>query len=144
MLNGDISNYTEYTMAFRVDDFLVKLNKRNGFFRFSTSYTLNEEVVRALKTVYYKTPYTVDLVLMLADVYDKNSFDKIREFIDDHDIPYGNIHVINNDMEIRTHLTINTYSYYIHDEANERFSRIGKSDCVLSLADLYKIISWRL
>ena len=142
MLNGDISNYTEYIIAFRIDDFLIEKVK-GGFFR-PSSFKINERVAKALKTVYFKTPYTVDLVYLTENADEEKEREKIESFLIKYDIPYGNIHIIKQDLEVRTLLTVNAFSYYIDSTSLERVDRIGKSDYVLSLEDLYKMISKRV
>lgn len=142
MLNGNISNYTEYTMAFRVDAFLVEKVK-GGFFR-PSFFKINERVAKALKTVYFKTPYTVDLVYLTENADEQKERERIESFLSKYDIPYGNIYIIKQDLEVRTLLTINAFSYYIDNTSLERINRIGKSDYVLSLEDLYRMISKRV
>ena len=136
MLNGDISNYTENVIAFRVDDFLCK--KKSGRCFLPPSFVLEKDVDTAVKTVYFKTPYVIDLVCA------ESWGEKIIPFLEKMDIPYREIHFIKQEAEVRTLLTVNAFSYYIDNIELERIQVIRKTDYVMSLKELYQMITRRV
>ena len=144
MLNGDISNYVEEIVGFRFDDFLVTVTKEKGLLNSKTLYSLNNRVAKALTTVYYRTSMTVDIVCMLKGDNEEKFREKVESLLESFNIPYRVLHIIKQDLEVRTLLTTNAISYYIDDDSNERFNRIRKSDYCWSIETLYKMISRRV
>lgn len=144
MLNGDISNYVEEIVGFRFDDFLVTVTKEKGLLNSKTLYSLNNRVAKALATVYYRTSMTVDIVCMLKGDNEEEFCEKVKSLLESFNIPYRELHIIKQDLEVRTLLTTNAISYYIDDDSNERFDRIRKNDYCWSIETLYKMISRRV
>lgn len=144
MLNGDISNYVEEIVGFRFDDFLVTVTKEKSLLNNKTVYSLNNRIAKALVTVYYRTSMTVDIVCMLEGENEEKFREKVESLLESFNIPYRELHIIKQDLEVRTLLTTNAISYYIDDASNERFSRIRKNDYCWSIETLYKMISRRV
>ena len=144
MLNGDISNYVEEIVGFRVDGFLLSVIKDKSLFSSKVRYVLNNRVAKALTTVYYRTSMTVDVVCMLEGDNEEKFRKKVESLLESFNIPYRELHIIKQDLEVRTLLTTNAISYYIDDDSNERFSRIKKNDYCWSIETLYKMISRRV
>lgn len=144
MLNGDISNYVEEIVGFRVDGFLLSVIKNKSLFSSKVRYVLNNRVAKALTTVYYRTSMTVDVVCMLEGENEEKFREKVKSLLESFNIPYRELHIIKQDLEVRTLLTTNAISYYIDDDSNERFDRIRKNDYCWSIETLYKMISRRV
>ena len=87
---------------------------------------------------------TVDIVCMLKGNNEEKFREKVESLLESSNIPYRELHIIKQDLEVRTLLTTNAISYYIDDDSNERFSRIKKNDYCWGIETLYKMISRRV
>lgn len=140
MLNGDISNEVESSIAFRVDDSLFRL-KRNAAGKV-VDFELNKDVDRALRTVYFKTSFSLHLVSKLFGGNESEYREKLEELLQKLEIPYGELFIVKHDEEVRYLLTRDSFSYYIDIDA-ERLNLIG-SEYAMGLSELYQFIRKRV
>lgn len=134
MLNGDLSNYVEASIAFRFDKFLFRPVEK-GLILKRTEWELDRDVAGALRYVYYYSPHTVDIVAKLEGDNEADYEKRVAEIMDDVDIPYGRIFIIKHELEVRNLLTAAYFQYYI-DDVQERTDRIASEYC-LDLKQLY-------
>lgn len=136
MLHGELSNSAEGSIAFRIDKFLFRLNPDGKTFNFDL------EVFKAIENVYYGSFYTVDVVCMLVGKDELQFRNELEELLEVYNVPYGRIHIIKHDEEVRFHLTRGDYLYYA-DDVVDRVARIAHEHCI-NLSQLNSLLIGRV
>lgn len=135
MLNGDLSNQVEASIAFRFDRFLFRRVEK-GLILKRVEWNLDRDVAGALRYVYYYSPHTVDIVAKMGSGEVEEEFEKeVAERLDEVNLPYGRIFIIKHELEVRNLLTSAYFQYYI-DDVPERVNRIASEYC-MGLKELY-------
>ncbi|MBO8161068.1 MAG: hypothetical protein H0Z24_05480 [Thermosipho sp. (in: Bacteria)] len=123
MKGNDLSNRVAPTIAFRVDDFLIKKIKNKSIkdklrnFVLGTNYGFDEEVLKAIDYIFRHTDMTVDLIIS-KDFYSEKVVSMLK------DVPYSRLNVIVSELEIKIGLNLNDYIYYV-DNDKSRLSKVG-------------------
>ena len=135
MRHGDLSNERESSIAFRVDDFLVHGKSGSFVSRFLSTekYELNQVAFRMAKSILYRTPYTLDLVVSKGYWNER-----LESFLEDNDLYWSKIHVVSSELEVEVMLSTGDVSYYV-DAEGERFDRVKNNHC-LTLSEINKMI----
>lgn len=139
MRNNDISNQKAPSMLVRVDNFLVKPKKVSFTDKIldklhMTRYEIDREVALAIKRAFIHTHYHVGLVLLEDEFekYPRNMFNELT------DLPIGDMHIVQDYLDIKTMLDSGEYLYYV-DDNEEEVSKIGSNQCI-SLSTFNKYI----
>lgn len=146
MLHGNISNEVEGSIAFRVDGFLFR-EKKKSFFQYLTNgstrvaFEIDNTVRKAINSVYFYTPHTVDLVCKLYGAHEERFKEELEELLDAYDIPYGRIFIVKKDTEILNLLTSAYFQYYI-DDVDEHIEQVSSEYC-MDISTLYSMIARR-
>lgn len=138
MKHGDISNQSSSNIfAFRVEDFLIKSNKK-GFINkckslINGNLELQEDTVKAINHIFWRTPHNVDLVISSS-----SNFDKYEKIFSDA-VGYNRVHVISEEKEISSALNTLVFDFYVSSEKTCR-GHFSKTSGVMSLQEAFEVI----
>ena len=139
MKNGDISNQSGYCIAFRCEDFVVRLKDNslidkvlNVFNKYQRA-DINLQVLRTMEHIYKNTEYTVTLIVENKTYKDLG----FKELIDN--LPFNDIILVDKPSQISQRLITGEISLYIDDDL-ERLSLIN-SPYAIPFKDLNKFLS---
>ena len=135
MLHGDISNYADGNIVFRVDNFLFR-RQPDGTYKFDV------KVQKAMQDVFMNSTYTVDVVCMLMSDNAEKFGEELKELLIDYDVPFGRVFIIKHDEEIRFHLIRGAFLYYV-DDVEERLMRISDERAIM-IPNVYKMLVRRM
>ena len=127
MKHGEISNQLPLVIAFRLEGTVANLksNKISKFLRdklkLKSTFELNDNVIAIMERIYYRTEFTVDLVVE-RDTYDNCSwvFDNL---------PFSRIIIMDKLSQITTRILMGDITYYVDNNANNR-SQVNNSNAV--------------
>lgn len=118
MLHGEISNELPLVIAFRFEGTVanLKTDKLNSFlrnkFKLKSTFELNRDVISIIERIYYRTEYTVDLVV------ERDNYDTLSWIFDN--IPYSRIIVLDKPSQITARILMGDVSYYVDNVENNR------------------------
>lgn len=138
MKNGDLSNTSALTIAFRCEDLLVKFKNDtikdkllNSLIGKIKRAEIDEKVSLAMGSIYRNTEYSVDLVVCKS-----NFTNEMEELLDSQ--PFNRIVFINKETEISQRLLTGDISLYVDNDEYRR--GVINSKYAISLDDLSKYI----
>ena len=135
MKNGDISNRGSYTIAFRIEDTIIKKNSNSGFSDFMRKfnrlydYSIDVRAMSVINRLYRNYDYNIVLVVN-SNNDNKSAIHSVLKKLTFCDCVYVNP---NRVSEIETNLIIEEWEYYIDDNERRR-SKITSASAV-SLRD---------
>lgn len=135
MKNGDISNRGSYTIAFRIEDTIIKKNSNSGFSEFMRNfnrlydYSIDVGAMSVINRLYRNYDYNIVLVAN-SNNDNKSAIHSVLKKLPFCDCVYVNP---NRVSEIETNLIIEEWEYYV-DDNDRRRSKITSSSAV-SLKD---------
>ena len=127
MKHGEISNQLPLVIAFRLEGTVANLksSKISKFLRdklkLKSTFELNDNVIAIMERIYYRTEFTVDLVV------ERDTYDNCSWVFDD--LPFSRIIIMDKLSQITTRILMGDITYYVDNNANNR-SQVNNSNAV--------------
>lgn len=139
MKNGDISNQIPLVVAFRFEGTVANLKSskfstflRNRF-KVKTTYDYNDDVLSVMERIYYRTEYTVDLVV------ERETYDNCKWIFED--LPYSRIIVMDKLSQVTSRILMGDITYYVDNLESNRIK--VNSKYAVDLKTLSSILKFR-
>lgn len=142
MLHNNISNRVAGTVAFRVDNCLLKYKKNEGFLTKTLnvlrgkkwSADIDPEMLNRVNYVYKRTDYLVALVV--SEEYEKG----LEEFLMKNNIPYSELLVDKfnyfHHLDINLKLNSGNYIYYVDSDKHRLNALDNKNGITPEIFDI--------
>lgn len=123
MRHGDLSNTSGYTIAFyfeelvKLRDFTLKdkiFNKVSGELK---RCTLDQRVLQTMEYLYSRTSSVVDIVV---DESFYLSHPDLKDFLEERNVPFRNLVVVQGFLDISIKLRTGQFSYYVDSNPYRR------------------------
>lgn len=127
MKHGDISNQLPLVIAFRLEGTVANLksSKINKFLRnklkLKSTFEINSNVIAIMERIYYRTEFTVDLVV------ERETYDNCSWIFDN--LPFSRIIIMDKLSQITTRILMGDITYYVDNNADNR-SQVNNSNAV--------------
>lgn len=140
MLNGDISNMSGITVAFRCEDFLIKYKESSFLDKLLNVVSgkakradIDEHVLSVMEYLYRNTEYTVDLIV--EEVSYTNDLIGVLD-----SIPFNRVVLIKKLSQVSTRLRTGDLSFYVDDNSYRR--SLVNSPFAVSLDEFSNVVRW--
>lgn len=118
MKHGEISNQLPLVIAFRFEGTVAKLktNKINDFLRnrlkLKSTYEFDNDVIDIMERIYYRTEYTVDLVV------ERSNYENCSWIFEE--LPFSRVIVMDRLSQITSRIIMGDVTYYVDNLENNR------------------------